>query len=103
MAKQVKKAKRAALPKRVAYTSEFKKSWERYNRAGRRDMKTAREVMALLFLGDPLPPEYLDHELKGDWDGSRECHIGGDFLLVYQDNGDLVTFVDLGTHSELFG
>lgn len=103
MARQEKKQKRAALPKRVAYTTEFKKSWERYNRAGRRDMNAAREVMALLFLGDPLPAEYLDHELKGDWDGSRECHIGGDFLLVYQDNGVLITFVDLGTHSELFG
>lgn len=103
MARQEKKQKRAALPKLVAHTAEFKKSWERYNRAGRRDMNAAREVMALLFLGDPLPAEYLDHELKGDWDGSRECHIGGDFLLVYQDNGYQITFVDLGTHSELFG
>lgn len=66
-------------------------------------MNAAREVMALLFLGNPLPPEYLDHELKGVWEGSRECHIGGDFLLVYQDHGELLTFVDLGSHSELFG
>ncbi|MFX1713404.1 type II toxin-antitoxin system YafQ family toxin [Stutzerimonas stutzeri] len=103
MAKQEKKQKRAARPKSVTYTPEFKKSWERYNRAGRRDMNAAREVMALLFLGNPLPPEYLDHELKGEWEGSRECHIGGDFLLVYQDHGELLTFVDLGSHSELFG
>jgi mRNA interferase YafQ len=104
MAKQEKRQKRAALPKRVAYTPEFKKSWERYNRAGRRDMNAAREVMALLFLGNPLPPEYLDHELKGsEWEGARECHIGGDFLLVYEDTDDLITFVDLGSHSELFG
>lgn len=103
MAKQEKKPKRAARPKSVTYTPEFKKSWDRYNRAGRRDMNVAREVMALLFLGNPLPPEYLDHELKGDWEGSRECHIGGDFLLVYQDHGELLIFVDLGSHSELFG
>lgn len=104
MAKQEKKQKRAALPKRIAYTPEFRKSWERYNRAGRRDMNEARKVMALLFLGNPLPPEYLDHELQGsEWEGARECHIGGDFLLVYEDTGDLITFVDLGSHSELFG
>jgi mRNA interferase YafQ len=67
-------------------------------------MNAAREVMALLFLGNPLPPEYLDHELKGsEWEGARECHIGGDFLLVYEDTDDLITFVDLGSHSELFG
>lgn len=103
MAKQEKKQKRAARPKSVTYTPEFKKSWERYNRASRRDMNAAREVMALLFLGSSLPPEYLDHELKGEWEGSRECHIGGDFLLIYQDSGELISFVDIGSHSELFG
>lgn len=103
MAKQEKKQKRATLPKRTAHTPEFRKSWERYNRAGRRDMNEVRTVMSLLFLGEPLPAEYLDHELKGDWAQSRECHIGGDFLLVYQDHADLITFVDLGSHSELFG
>jgi mRNA interferase YafQ len=66
-------------------------------------MSAASDVMALIFQGRALPEEYLDHELTGDWDGSRECHIGGDFLLVYQISDDLVTFVDLGSHSELFG
>lgn len=66
-------------------------------------MNEAIKVMSLLFAGKPLPAEYLDHELRGNWEGSRECHIGGDFLLVYQDDGHLLTFVDLGSHSELFG
>ncbi|MFK3940899.1 type II toxin-antitoxin system YafQ family toxin [Pseudomonas monteilii] len=50
-----------------------------------------------------MPPEYLDHELQGNWGGARECPIGGDFLLVYEDDGRMLTFVDLGSHSELFG
>lgn len=66
-------------------------------------MNEATDVMAMLFKGMSLPPEYRDHELQGNWDGARECHLGGDFLLVYQDDGKLLTFVDLGTHSELFG
>lgn len=97
------KHKRAAIPRQCAFTSEFKKSWERYNRAGRRDMAQARQVMALIFLGERLPAQYVDHELAGDWAGFRECHVGGDFLLIYQlSSSDLVTFVDLGSHSELF-
>ncbi len=68
-----------------------------------RDMNEAVAVMSMLFEGKTLPPEYLDHELRGAWEGSRECHIGGDFLLVYQDDGHLLSFVDLGSHSELFG
>jgi mRNA interferase YafQ len=82
MAKPEKKQKRAELPRQCAQTSEFKKSWERYRRAGRRDMNEVRHVMVMLFLGEQLPPEYLDHALSGDWTGFRECHIGGDFLMI---------------------
>ncbi|WP_336298636.1 type II toxin-antitoxin system mRNA interferase toxin, RelE/StbE family [Providencia sp. PROV202] len=40
-----------------------------------------------------------------EWGGARELHIGGDFLLVYRlsDDGRLVAFIDIGSHSELFG
>lgn len=94
--------KRAALPRRVDYTAEFGKSWERHNRAGRSDMKAMREVMTMIWMGQPLPPSYRDHELRGEWEGTRECHVGGDFLLIYQATEREVVFVDLGTHSELF-
>ncbi|WP_272674191.1 MULTISPECIES: type II toxin-antitoxin system YafQ family toxin [unclassified Providencia] len=98
--------KRAKQPRQVAYTPTFKKSWERYNRAGRRDMNAAVLVMEILFSQKIIPKEYLDHELEGhEWQGARELHIGGDFLLVYRlsDKGNLITFVDIGSHSELFG
>jgi len=53
-----------------------------------------------------LPAEWLDHALTGDWRGHRECHIGGDFLLVYrlEDSAKhgIVVFVRAGTHAELF-
>lgn len=55
----------------------------------------------------PLPAERRDHELQGGYRDHRECHIGGDFLLVYRldDAGkrSSVIFVRAGTHSELFG
>ncbi len=70
-------------------------------------MKLLKEAMLLIVANDgPLPPEWLDHSLTGDWTGHRECHIGGDFLLIYRidDSGksSLVVFVRSGTHSELF-
>ena len=63
--------------------------------------------MLLIANDAPLPPEWLDHSLKGDWATHRECHIGGDFLLIYQlddsdGKGGTVVFVRSGTHSELF-
>ena len=43
----------------------------------------------LLLIGNdaPLGPEWLDHPLKGEWADHRECHIGGDFLLIYRLEG----------------
>jgi len=76
-------------------------------RAGRHNMHQLKEAMLLLIANDaPLGPEWLDHALTGDWDGHRECHIGGDFLLAYkivdESKHSLVIFVRTGTHAELF-
>lgn len=70
-------------------------------------MHRLKEAMLLIIANNgPLGPEWLDHPLKGDWAGHRECHIGGDFLLAYKldDSGKagLVVFVRAGTHAELF-
>ncbi|EGZ6886791.1 type II toxin-antitoxin system YafQ family toxin [Vibrio cholerae] len=104
--KKTASSKRAKKPRSVAYTKTFDKDWNSYNRAGKYDMHNAVAVMDLIFKNQPIPEQYCDHELKGeDWGGARELHIGGDFLLVYRvdDAKNLVTFVRLGTHSELFG
>ena len=63
--------------------------------------------MLLLIANDgPLGAEWLDHPLKGNWKGHRECHIGGDFLLAYKlgviGKHELIVFVRTGTHAELF-
>lgn len=51
----------------------------------------------------PLPPEWRDHQLKGEWEGHRECHAGGDLLLIYNfPDDDSVIFIRAGTHAELF-
>ena len=67
-------------------------------------MLRLKKAMMLLIENDmPLGPEWLDHNLKGRWSDHRECHIGGDFLLIYQVDRTLINFVRAGTHSELFG
>jgi mRNA interferase YafQ len=35
----------------------------------------------------PHPLIQADHVLTGDWSSHRECHVGGDFLLIYQLHG----------------
>ena len=99
--------KRARPPRAADYAKSFLKDWERLTRSGRYDMKRLKHVMlALIANDDPLGPAWRDHALGGNWNGHRECHIGGDFLLIYKldDTGPagLVVFVRTGTHAELF-
>ena len=100
-------SKQARLPRASDYTKVFLKDWQRLSHSGRYDMNRLKEAMMLLITNSaPLPSEWLDHPLTGDWGGHRECHIGGDFLLIYtvDDAGKhgVVVFVRCGTHSELF-
>ncbi len=97
-------SKRAAPPRTCDYSKAFRKDWERLSRSGRYDMHKLRAAMMLLIADDaPLGPEWLDHPLKGEWVDHRECHLGGDFLLIYRSDANSVLFVRAGTHSELFG
>jgi len=100
-------SKRANLARASDYTREFLKDWQRLSHSGRYDMNRLKEAILLIVANNgPLPSEWLDHALTGDWEGHRECHIGGDFLLIYtlDDIGKhgLVVFVRSGTHAELF-
>ena len=101
-------SKRAPFPRTCDYTKGFQKDYERLSRSGRYDMHRLKEAMLLLIANNaPLGPEWLDHPLKGEWSGYRECHIGGDFLLIYEVDDKsgkrgTIVFARTGTHADLF-
>ena len=49
-----------------------------------------------------LPPEALDHSLKGNFSGYREFHISGDLLVVYIIEDETLKLIRIGSHSEIF-
>jgi mRNA interferase YafQ len=107
--KRTAASKRTALPRAADYATSFLKDWERLSRSGRYDMHRLKEGMLLLMANEvPLPPDCLDHALGGEWEGHRECHIGGDLLLAYKldesakPKPSLVVFVRVGSHADLF-
>lgn len=103
--KRPAKSKRAPLLRASDYTKAFAKDWERLGRSGRYDMTALKEVMLLLVANDsPLGPQWRDHALKGEWTDHRECHVGGDFLLIYglDEKSNAIVFVRAGTHADLF-
>lgn len=86
----------------VILKKHFKKDVERIKRTGR-EMSRLREVIGLLAEGVPLPTNNRDHQLVGNFSDYRECHLGGDWLLLYQIRDNTVILVRTGSHSDLFG
>ena len=60
-------------------------------------------ILNLLQSETPSPAEYYPHMLTGNYAGFMECHIEGDFLLIWFDHDtDQIDLIRLGSHSELF-
>jgi mRNA interferase YafQ len=73
------------------------------SRSGLYDMNPMKRVMVLVIANDaPLGPDWLDDPTKGDWADHRECHVGDDFLLIYQVEDNAINFVRAGAHADLF-
>jgi mRNA interferase YafQ len=66
-----------------------------------RDMAKLDKVLDLLAEGNPLPPEYKDHQLKGNYKAFRECHIEPDWLLIYKivESELIIIAIATGSHS----
>ncbi len=88
--------------KKLKPTSQFKKDVKRIRNNPK---KTAAllEVLRLLENELPIPFTYSPHQLTGDYAGCMECHIQGDFLLIWLDpNSEEIHLLRTGSHSELF-
>ena len=89
----------------VVRSNRFKRDYKRLERQGL-DMSDIDAAIGQLALNGCLPPRYKDHPLKGEWAGSRECHIGGpksDWVMIY-DKDDCAFILQLlrtGSHSKL--
>lgn len=83
-------------------TRQFQRDWRRMESRGR-DMSVLRNVMTKLIAGEPLQPHRRPHPLKGEYRDCMECHLGGDWLLIWRIGEEEIVFVRTGTHQDLFG
>lgn len=62
------------------------------------------EVIEILQETGTLPERYRPHKLSGTFEGLWECHIKGDWLLIWQQNDTelILIMTDTGTHADLF-
>jgi len=85
------------------YTNLFKKELKLMGKQGR-DIDKIGEIMNMLINEKPLPSERRNHPLHGKWKDSYDCHIQGDWILIYEPDkkANTITFHRTGSHSELF-
>jgi mRNA interferase YafQ len=89
--------------KKLQPSTQYRKDLKRYKNNPKK-LADLKEVLGMLINEQPIPAEYLPHMLHGEYKGCMECHINGDFLLIWFDEAsDIIELVRLGSHSELFG
>ena len=90
----------------IENTKAFKRDQKRVDKSNVRNVIKKRFAEALTALTNDIPLDYSyhDHQLLGNWLGSRECHLAFDFVLVYTLEGDDKLILErLGTHTETLG
>jgi len=87
----------------IVYTNKMKRDVKLMKKRGK-DISKLTVALSLLASGKAMPQKYRDHQLKGSFADFRECHIEGDWLLLYQifDDVLILSAAGTGTHSDLF-
>jgi mRNA interferase YafQ len=87
--------------KNMIWTTSFKKDFKCMMKRGKA-AAAIKSVIQILAEEKMLDEKCKDHPLVGDYAGTRDCHIGPDWLLIYQPRGADIVMVRTGKHSDLF-
>ena len=89
---------------KLVESKQFKKGRKLARKQGL-DMTLLKWGIERLVADVPLPVNWHDHPLHGNFKGLRECHIGGsdDWLLIYEkQNKQMILYLyGTGTHTDL--
>lgn len=85
----------------IRSTTQFKRDFKRQVKRGK-DLTVLKEVITQLAQGESIEPRFRDHPLTGGYQGSRECHLEPDWLLIYELTQEELILIRTGSHSDLF-
>ena len=89
----------------ILRTPRFKRDYKALMRKHYNEDSFREALMALMNEDRALlGSRFRDHALKGEWEGFRELHIEGDWLLIYRIDRDILQLVltRTGSHDSLF-
>ena len=86
----------------ILITKRFEKDLEICKKRGLK-LSLLYTVIEQLKLNGTLPKQYRAHKLSGNYANYWECHIKGDWLLIWEQNDDelILILTSTGTHSDI--
>ena len=87
--------------RKVVVQRQFRKDVRKLKKQGK-DLQKLSVVMQMIEERKKLPPKHKNHHFLGAhniWD----CHIEGDWILLYKLVENEVIFIRTGSHSEVLG
>ena len=86
---------------RLLTTAQFKKDARRASKRGK-DLDQLWAVVEKLLSKKSLQLRHRPHRLSGPWARFWECHVGPDWLLIWDQRDDALILVRTGSHTDLF-
>ena len=86
---------------RIRRTTQFKKDVKQVLKRGKA-LEQLLSVVQELAEGQPLAEHYVDHPLKVQYSGKRDCHLDPDWILIYAVEDNELVLYRTGSHSDLF-
>lgn len=80
------------------YHKNFRKHFDKLSQK----IQDKFEGRLTLFLTDQFHPLLNNHSLSGEYEGCRSINITGDIRAIFYVKNDVVIFINIGSHPELY-
>jgi mRNA-degrading endonuclease YafQ of YafQ-DinJ toxin-antitoxin module len=84
---------------KVIYHKKFNKKYAKLSPIVKQKFKERRN----LFLNDPVNPLLRNHSVERAYPGCKSINITGDYRAIFRETAISVEFINIGTHSQLYG
>jgi addiction module RelE/StbE family toxin len=82
---------------------EFGPLFNKQRRAAPPEIRVAFLETLQLFRADPAHPALRNHPLKDRYSGFQSIDVTDDWRAIYRTERNLIIFIALGTHDQLYG
>lgn len=83
----------------LQFSTLFKKRYRKLSLA----IQRKADDRISLFVSHPFHPLLNNHSVEKRFPGCRSINITGDLRAILKEAGGMVVFVNIGTHSQLYG